>query len=189
MAGYRIAQLGVIAAALAILYLWCGPWTALLDGIALMIAWAIILLLTTFIKQPATRNNVSLVLLVVLAGLLVGEGFYRTNPKHLFQVFIAKPMPPSVRILECEYQHSRDSAVYLHFQLSSNDLDAILLAKAYQTSSDTHGPMGGNPAWWKPESLKNAAVYYWEDTQQPGNAAWLWVNDAKTEAYFTHWNF
>jgi hypothetical protein len=179
------------------LMLWrCGPGIVCVGVAGLIIGFAVVSALTLFIRQPVPRRRTTLALMSLMATLAVGYAYYSTSAKALFRHYVARPIPDTVRIMEGQYQGGIDPAVYLHFQLGPGDLDAILRRRPYKDKPDIEGPMAGReytPAWWHPQSLTNATVYYWSDgkdpEEQPTNAVWLWVNEARTEAYFAYWNF
>jgi hypothetical protein len=133
--------------------------------------------LSGIIRQPRKREVVRTIGLIVLGGAGVSLAMYQTSGSQLFRRYVAEPMPPSVQVLESEYQGGLDPAAYLHFRLERGDLAAIMSQR--------------DPDWWDPQSLESPTAYSWEQTRDgiASNAAWLWVSGDGREAYFAHWNF
>ena len=192
-AAWKAAEIAVVLAAAVILFYRCGPGFVCIGSVWLFIGLLIIAVVPPFIKPALRRCKVSFVLVTLMAVSAVVYTFYETSSRTLFGRYVADPIPASVKILHSEYQGGRDEAIYLHFEMNPGDLNSILAKRHYTTSPDIHGPIGRDPTWWALQSLENPTVYYCEETGRSGeairSAAWLWVNEAKTEAYFTYWGF
>jgi len=187
---WKAAEMATVTLAGVLMFTRYGLGFVCVGVAALLVGVVIVSAVLPFIRRPLLRRKVSLIMVAGIASLAVGFAYYETASTTLFRRYVADPIPASVRILESEYQGGLDSAVYLYFELSPDDLDAVLRTRPYANTRRMDGPLGTAPAWWKPDSLANPTVYYREDqSDAPQHATWLWVNETKTKAYFTHWNF
>ncbi len=180
---WKTFELAIVIAAAAILLWKFNSIFAYLEIIGLFMGLAVITVLTLFIKQRGRRRAVSLILVLLMSAAAVGAAYYEMNGKTLFRRYVADPVPGSVRILNSKYWGGMDPAVFLHFETSPADFEAVLQKRPYAIKPD----------WWRPQSLENATIYYWEKKRSdPGrqpDIAWIWVNESKTEVYFAYWNF
>jgi hypothetical protein len=158
---------------------------------AWLVAAAIPMSLSGIIRQPRKREVVRTIGLIVLGGAGVSLAMYQTSGSQLFRRYVAEPMPPSVQVLESEYQGGLDPAAYLHFRLERGDLAAIMSQRDWTRIRAVRMPGVPHPDWWDPQSLESPTAYSWEQTRDgiASNAAWLWVSGDGREAYFAHWNF
>jgi len=158
--------------------------------LGLTVAWLVKMLMNPNRRRIAV---VSLLVLALLALSLGGWFLWQTTPTGLFRNYVMQPMHASVKVINSEYQGGRDPAVYLRFEASPQDMDLILAHRKYTTEARLPSPTASVPVWWVPQTLKSPVLYYWQEPHshgdQPVNAAWLWVNETKTEAYFACWNF
>ncbi len=186
-AAWIAAEVVIVMAACALIFwrargLMCSGFVAIFAGLVFISA------LKYCIKQQKRKQMVSLILVLLMSAAVSGVVFYETGSNSLFRNYVADPVPGSVRILGSEYQGGLDPAVYLHFEISPDDFEAILRKRPYEIRPDVSEPSVRLPAWWKPQSLKNATVYFYQGVSDESKN-WMWVNELKTEVYFAYWNF
>ena len=111
------------------------------------------------------------------------------EPKKLFSVFIADPIPESVEILHGREDEFLDMVAFLHFRIDPTDIPVLLASRkwerVYEPPSQQHG--SGYPEWWKPSELSSPTFYRWEKDPSDefnGETAEMWINGEKNEVYF-----
>lgn len=186
---WRLAQLLIVASAFALLWVFT-EMGAVCCGIPIAIAgYLIVSIVGKFVQGPALRRKVSMTLVVCMSLAVVGSAWYRTVPDRLFREYVANPMPSSVRVLHSQYQEERDPAIFLYFEFSPNDLDAILRTREYRKHEiviveEMRIRSRKPPSWWNPGSLTNPSLHEWpSQVEYQPYSVWLWVDESKTKAY------
>jgi hypothetical protein len=183
---WKLAEVGVILAAGVLMLHSRSPFLCAEIG-AFLLGVLIISVATRLIGNPVRKRVIWLALVTILAGSAIGYVHYKASANCLFRDFVVDPMPNSVRILDSQSVFARDYAIFLHFQLAPGDFDALLRKRQYKAGSDQPGQGGpglSHPPWWQPQLLANPALHLWEGGTT--ETAWLWVNEARTEAYFAY---
>lgn len=130
---------------------------------------------------------------VILCSACIGGCYIWGNPDayERFEALVINPKPESVKIVYYEFQGGLDEAVFFYFTANPEDIMEILKVRRYEIKAETDGNIPNSPVWWKPETMNEPILYYWEKlhdkTDTISQSAWLWVNKTKDEAYFAHW--
>jgi hypothetical protein len=137
-------------------------------------------------------HSLFLIALCVITSVLacMVSGCQGREPKKLFSVFIADPIPESVEILHGREDEFLDMAAFLHFRIDPADIPVLLASRKWERGHQpkvSTGPSSGNPDWWKPNELSRPAFYRWEkdpSNEFNGESAEMWINAEKNEVYF-----
>ncbi len=175
---WKSAGVALVLGTLAFVAFRAGLGLVCLGTATFFIVASIAWLLASFIRHPVCQRWTWRTIAASLVAIILGFTCYVTSARVLFRTHVAKPIPPSVQILESLSLGGLDPSCYLHFRLDPKDFDVILRARPYKDSPNKMRTLPMVP-WWKPESMTNPTVYYWN-----GGGVWLIVNETRTEAYF-----
>jgi hypothetical protein len=190
-AAWVLADLAIVAAAIAVVYVRTGMGLVCYGLPVLLIGYCLHQGVMFFVQRLPLRRRVSLGFVACLSGAAVAYTLYITAPGYLFDHYVMLPRPASVKILESQFDGSRDPAAYLYFEANPADMETIIRSRPYTLKEDLNVPLTLKLNWWKPDPHKLQPGYFWEtpDGKEPKQAAWLFVDDTKTKAYFAFWFF
>lgn len=121
-----------------------GPLIATLPaGIHLIFQWVARKITRKLFKWGARKEVVVLNLpALVLMAMAVGPSYYFTSARPIFEQYVTKPIPSSVRIVEYgggQINISEGASVGIHFQIEPEELQKLLLTGGFMMVDDDSG--------------------------------------------------
>lgn len=124
----------------------------------------------------------------------------RRSGEELFKDIVLDPIPSSVIVLHSQDNETGfDGRLWLHFKISSDDLDLVLTSEKWKIDSEINNEISNvdvrTKDWWSPQSLGNDITQYSMLIKSDGDRKrikYMWVGVQRNEVYllyldgFTH---
>ena len=148
--------------------------------------------------KPKFIKLITILLLFILCcGVAIsGSGFSQRSGKELFKTLVLDPIPKSVIILNSHdsitLASGLDNRVWLHFNISPNDLNLVLASRNWKNNSDVLVRSGVPEIqdWWYPQSIGNNATEYsmlimseGDQEEDREEIEYMWVKSDRSEVY------